>query len=162
MFRTFLHAAAALLFLSTTAAEASWCHINFRATDGTDIAMDYRLEEGFSRFNGRIYYLANTWIHLSNATLAGDEHVQVVLMSANRHSGYTYSKFDLSAHWYDDRGRFSAASDSPIVASSQYDNQNVIEFAVVVDGTWLKDPINGSSNFRLDPALYPNSCPNPT
>lgn len=155
-------------FANTSNAFASpWCHVFLKATDGTELQIDYQVGRQQLAHSPDLLVMGNLYTHVKNEAFAGSEDVSMVLM--NPVNGYEPSSSQTLRSLPFDGQRFTGkASDlangryTPYI---KYDFPNYasfhLEIAVVVNGVWLKNPLSGESNFKLFPEHYPNMCAHP-
>lgn len=152
-----------------------WNHANLTATDGTKISIDFMVER-----TGRLGTAVAFPIHANVTGGAASAASRVRLLLVQKAAGKQYSlgwparyaflpeidrgtiTIDLSRQ---DDGHFSAQLQQAISlhpAATEVspddcagdpcviDQPLFQEIAVVVDRAWLKDPMSGSSNFKID------------
>ena len=164
--KSFLTATLCLSALAALPAEASsWCHEGYGANDGSNVRMDYQVQDYFSRFEGHYSGRTNMWVHISNPRFTGKEQVRVLVLNYSTASGgergeFRNTAFEGEASYDASSARFTiggANADAPITGNSL---QGYQEIAVVVDGRWLKAANNPSSNLVFDARKYPQYCAN--
>ena len=164
-----------LLFLILSMATSlvfseDWRHAGLKSENGIEIKMDYKTRD--SRPEGCLKcqlttYADPLWINISGGSLKESDKVRLVLINI-AHYSYTpqYPSTDvnyLDLTWDKDHftGDYKSVSQLdghlyslPIYASGYggiwiYDQ----ELAIVVNGTWLVDPISKKNNFKF---IYKN------
>jgi hypothetical protein len=157
---------AAIVNTSSAMAD-TWCHAFLKASDGTELQLDYQVRRiGLNR-SPDVFVMANLYAHVSNTEFNGSEGISIVLMNPRNGTSSGSSK-TLSALDFDGQRFSGKASDlengryAPYIRYDLPGYSNFhLEFAVVIDGVWLKDPVSGGSNFKFFPEQYPNMCANP-
>ena len=162
----------ALLNYSRSAWADTWCHAFLKATDGTEIQIDYQIAQYQPMRMPNYWVMKNIYVHARNRLFQGNENVSTVFMTPwnnARPEGCS----DIRNLLFDGQ-RYTAAGASvaygnyvsiirPVGASGNYLGEPAYHFkvAIVVDNVWLKDPITRDSNFRFYADAYPNLCANP-
>ncbi|MBI4350333.1 MAG: hypothetical protein HY550_02735 [Elusimicrobia bacterium] len=133
---------------SAEKADLNWKHVGLQAADGTKIAIDYSpLSLG-----GEVI-AAPLWVTVADKRLTGSEKVRAVIMTYYDSSNMAaitpkeIQNLDLkfNGQAFQAEGRRVQISESHIGYGYNFRQ----EIAVVVDGKWLTDPVNGSHNFRF-------------
>jgi hypothetical protein len=118
-----------------------WCHAWLGATDGTSVSIDYRAIGSFTHGN-RFFGLDPVWFNVHRQDLGEHDAVRLVFVDLDQQTTLTSQTIDLT---FAEPGRFTGQARA--FESAVYRHQQV---AVVINGTWLKDPIGGGSNFSVD------------
>ncbi len=128
--------------------DLSWKNVRLQAADGTKITIDYApLSLG-----GEII-AAPLWVTVSGPRLKGSENVRAVLltfydspnMAANTLKEAQELDLKFNGQAFQAEGQRVQLSESHIGYGYNFRQ----EIAVVVDGKWLADPVNGSHNFKF-------------
>lgn len=134
------------LLKSSSMQNYGWRHVSLKATDGTEIKVDYNMVG-----NGGLLEAAAIWINVSNPAFRGDEKIGAALMnySADNPMFPTVmqtQKVDLK---YVD-GKFTGQAAVPVLVSEgSMGHQYRQELAIVVNGNWLTDPVSKQHNFKF-------------
>lgn len=116
-------------------------HSQVKSTDGTVIQVDYQQEI----FRDGYVIATPLWIHALNSRLRPGDRVRVVLMTYDAGRLEQFETVDL---YYSEPGRYEGLLRGGLVIGHEEDHFRQ-ELACVVNGGWLSDPINGTSNFQL-------------
>ena len=151
----------------TVAMADQWKHLSLTSTESNQIQIDYQLKQ--DSFDGcykcTLYTRAlPLWINVSGPRINSGSQVRAVVLSKQFYPYNSY--FDLKTYALDlvdaGGGRFTAELNTaqfdgpgPVgirTAGSGYGGtfRYVNEIAIVIDGVWQVDPLNGSSNFLID------------
>lgn len=138
---------------SGTRAELNWKHISLRAADGHSITIDYNPLSLGSESLGSEIIAAPLWVTVANSRFTGGEKVRAVIMTYYDSSVIAANtlkdtqNIDLK---YNSRAFQAQGSRVQIMESHiGYGYNFRQEIAVVVDGNWLADPVNGTHNFKF-------------
>lgn len=116
-------------------------HAELKSSDGTSIQLDY--QQGIFRDG---YLVASPlWVHVISPSLRPLDRVRVVLMVYDFGRQEQFEEVDL---YYAAPGRFDGYLRGGLVIGREGDDFKE-QLACVVSGRWLRDPINGTSNFQL-------------
>ncbi len=128
--------------------EANWKHINLQAADGTRISIDYS-----PLSLGSEIIAAPLWVTVSRPGLTGAEKVRAVIMnyydSSNISANTLYEKQELDLKYNGTAFQLEGSRVELSQSHIGYGYNFRQEIAVVVDGKWLSDPVNGSHNFKF-------------
>lgn len=140
---------------SKNAAQVNWRQSSFTSSDGTGIAV------GYSPISlGGSIIASPVRIEVRRSYFRGTEKVRAVVMNYYDSSAMPQGQIqetqtlDLQ---YDGHGGFYGELSGKVLLSEShigYGYNFRQELAVVVDGVWLKDPLNGTSNFRFKMSWY--------
>jgi hypothetical protein len=134
--------------------EEAWKHVQFVSKEGVSIQLDYQPVESRSLhcIICSTYYYANPlWISVSHPLLRPSDKIRVVLLNFSKHTGMLNEKlvvgeFDLK---HGAAGIFN--KQLPALSIQRLDPEGEEsyrqELAVVINGRWLKNSIDNSSNF---------------
>lgn len=130
-----------------------WQHQSLKATDGTEIKLDYKILE-YRYYGSVVNQVSDLWIHVMRADLNPNDQVRIVMI--NRPYWATTSNFEEVTQanlQFTETGRFSTNS-AGILSGNVFNARQ--EIAVVINGQWLKVD-NDRSNFelRLVPFINP-------
>jgi hypothetical protein len=155
--------------------DGSWHHTGLRAEDGTTIALDYQIkfENHSSNKPDLVWYLQPLWFNVAGENVHADSDVRVVFMNRTYLKGQCGVPDRVSETGYqvdlepEPEGHFSGelvstgtllggataiswqrpiAHEAPYCSTIYNDGSTV---SVVVDGTWLTDPVTHSNNFGV-------------
>jgi hypothetical protein len=156
--------------------DGSWHHRKLVATDGTSVAVDFQLkfEDYSSNKPHTVYFVQPLWFNVAGPSVSDDSQIRVVFTNRVVYDGSCGSgdRVDERAYQLDlelePEGHFAGELDSqgtllgtttpitgflrPIAKNMPYCTTGISEgssLAVVIDGAWLTDPINGSHNFGV-------------
>lgn len=159
--------AVAILTIASSASADTWCHGFLKATDGTEIQIDYQVARQQLAHSPDLLVMANLYAHVKNEAFNGLENVSVVLMNPPNGSEPASSQV-LSSLSFDGQrftGKASDLENGRYAPYIKYDMPGYrsfhLELAVVIDDQWLIDPVTGESNFKFYADQYPNICANP-
>ena len=131
-----------------TKADLNWKNVKLQAADGTRISIDYS-----PLSLGSEIIAAPLWITVIRPGSTGAEKVRAVVMnyydSSNMAANTLYGKQELDLKY--NGAAFQAEGQRVELSQSHigYGYNFRQEIAVVVDGKWLTDPVNGSHNFKF-------------
>jgi hypothetical protein len=135
----------------TVRADQNWKNIRLQSADGAKITLDYSP----SFYDGNVT-AEPLWVTVSSPRFTGSEKVRAVIMTYYENS-YMAGKLkdtreiDLA---YNGTAFQAKNAGVNIVESLHvgygYNCLFRQEIAVVVDGVWLSDPVNGSHNFNFE------------
>lgn len=138
------------LFVSTLftqpllASDWGWQHLGFRSEQGAEIRVNYRAE-CYTHSLGRAVSAPELWIEVEHPAIQEGAEARVVFITKTRTSGRVIHTEEIDlVH----RGGNLATAPYPF----GYQNNvltTVEEIALVIDGTWQKDPETQTNNFRF-------------
>jgi len=151
-------AALGFAVLSSSAALAGeWKHAQLVSAEGVAIDVDYTVKS--DTFNGCYKCTLFTrsdalWINVTAPNLSEGDKVRAVLVNKGKFATasdvihFETKEIDLT---YAGNGRFTADAGSLRIWGSGYAGAETftLEVALVVNGTWLKDPMSQTNNFVL-------------
>ena len=117
-----------------------WCHAGLTATDRTSISLDYQATGSFTRGNA-FFGVGPLWFNVHRQDLHEQDAVRLVFLDLEDGRLQSSQTIDLT---FAEPGRFTAPATA--FETAIYRAQQV---AIVINGTWLKDPISGNSNFTV-------------
>ncbi|MCX6125062.1 MAG: hypothetical protein NTV34_10005 [Proteobacteria bacterium] len=161
-----------LLNCSPSALAGTWCHAFLKATDGTEIQIDYQIAQYQPMRMPNYWAMKNIYVHARSQLFQGNENVSIVFMTpwngARPEGGSEIRELPFDGQRYTAAGTSAAYGDyvsiiRPVGPLGYYHGESAYHFevAIVVDNVWLKDPVTRESNFRLYADAYPNLCANP-
>lgn len=131
-----------------TKGDLNWKNIRLQAADGTRLVIDYApLSLG-----GEII-AAPLWVTVANPRLNGSENVRAIIMTfydssnvaANTLKDTQTIDLKFNGQAFQAQGQRVQLSESHLGYGYNFRQ----EIAVVVDGQWLADPVNGTHNFKF-------------
>jgi hypothetical protein len=141
-----------------------WCHDYFSASDGTTtVHFDYEVEQTVTSRDLIDYANKATpaWLNVSSGKFTGKESAQAVAIAlvANMEEPSYLSwsaTVQVPLSWNGSNFTGQIADGLPLY--NYVEGEDVIavyayQFSVVVDGTWLTDPVSGTHNFQYFPYL---------
>ncbi len=146
-----------------------WCHADLSSSDGTEMVFDYQAVNTVEGGNTGTF-ATNVWLNVRNPAFQASDSASAVVITY----GYagecgdsclsfaTQESVRNVALSFED-GRFTAPLDDlpmfdfPPDTDGSDSTAHFWELAVVVDGTWYKDPSTGN-NLRFVPSDAPGEC----
>lgn len=165
MLKNLIFLTGAAILSSTTFAQ-TWCHEAHESSDGSLIELHYQVESYNSRFMGMITHRKNSWLHVSNPALKGDEHVRFVLLNIKQRDNGSWveeaANYQADANYDPASRRFTATANQFFVPIKyQFGSEYHQEIAVSINGRWLKIPGTDTSNLSFTAQNYGEYCANP-
>ena len=143
-----------------------WCHDYLSASDGvTTFSFDYQDDATITN-PGQVTYINEAtpaWLNVYRGSFTGNEQAQAVITVIEA-SNETLDwpdvwRFDEAVQvpltWNGSAFTGQAADGLPLrhyVTGDDLTAEYIYQFSIVIDGTWLTDPINGTHNFQYIPA----------
>lgn len=157
-----------MLVSGSTALADTWCHDLLKATDGTEIQIDYQIGQESPMRMPTYWAMKNVYVHVKNKNFTGSEAVSVVFTTAVNGRRPDWSRVAHDVPYDGDRYTASGGIfDRPFTSLIRPTGWNGggasyhFEVAIVVDGHWLVDPVSTESNFKFFADQYHNLCANP-
>lgn len=156
---------------AATAFATPWCHFALRASDGTEIRVDYQVDVTQHGRDGFYYYMRNTYVHAENPRFKGREEFHISFdwrpSLETLPPAYTGSQgVPFQTRSYSQpTPRYTMHLQLPAYpligpASGAHLNPWTFRVWIGVDKTFLNDAASGERFFQLTAADYPASCPN--
>lgn len=143
---------ATFLVLSSQLSIAEWKQITLLSSEGINIHIDYEVKPGAINCYKctRYTYAEPLYINIQHSGLHPSDQVRVVLMN-NANSSYSSQERRVLDLHHVAGETFSIELAPLIIKTDNYGWMNDYhqELAVVINGKWLKDSINGTSNFKF-------------
>lgn len=134
--------------------ESGWCHADLDSTGGTEMAVDYQVGNEPDDVGGTITAATNVWLNVANPAFQSTDDAEAVVILYTTDTpclGGSCSNYGQQVDQYTlpmsyESGRFTVSvpdlaiySFPPDTDGSDYSTY-FFEIAVVVNGTWYKDP----------------------
>ena len=140
---------------SSSALASEWKHSELVSAEGVAVEVDYTVKSDV--FTGcykcTLYTRSDAlWINVSAPNLSEGDKVRAVLVNKGKFATtpdvlhFESKEIDLT---YAGNGRFTADAGSLRIWGAGYAGTETftLELALVVNGTWLKDPVSKTNNF---------------
>lgn len=135
--------------LLTAGTAFGWCYEKEWAADGTEIAWDYQIFQGYSRFQGSYWARLDNYIHVRNPALTGSEKVVLVVVDYDQ-NGRELGARDFTMGYNPDKGEFTTKAADLTIVTAAWGSSQYNEVAVAINDEWLKVPGSWKSNFVFD------------
>lgn len=143
-------------FLASQMSFAEWKHASAISAEGVQIQVNYEVKQGpVNCFKCSQYtYATPLWITIEHSSLKSSDKVRVMLLNFRKHSFYSKEQLEvqeLDLKFFSEDSSFSQEAQPLVIYSSGYGGTEICrqEIAVVINGQWLKNPVNGTSNFAI-------------
>jgi len=151
--------------------QPTWEHAYLASTDRTQLAFDYQSASQSDPHTGAATaWTTSAWLNVANANFTGNEKVRVVIANYSMESqdigeedpqvaGNLLTTLQIDLTYDTTAKKFTAPVPTLQTYSFAGEGDDVffesfLVISIVVNGTWLTDPVNGAHNFEAKIGPY--------